>query len=161
VPDAGRERRRHRLIADVGERYADLRYNTAIAFLMEFADALAREAAEGTARRVDAETLLQLLAPLAPHITEELWERTGHRGSIHDSRWPEHDPALAAAQQVTVVAQVNGRVRDQMQVEAGLDPAELERRARALPRIAALLEGREVRRVVAVPDRLVNFVVAG
>jgi leucyl-tRNA synthetase len=126
---------------------------------MEFADALSREAAAGTARRVDAETLLQLLAPLAPHITEELWERTGHRGSIHDSRWPHYDSELAAEQQVTVVVQVNGKMRDQMQVDAGLDPGELERRARGLPRIAALLEGREVRRVVRVPDRLVNFVV--
>jgi leucyl-tRNA synthetase len=158
--DAERERRRHRLIAAVGERYAELRYNTAIAFLMEFSDALSREAAEGTARRIDAETLLQLLAPLAPHITEELWERTGHRRSIHDSGWPEHDPAMVAAQQVTVVVQVNGKVRDQMQVDAGLDAAELERRARELPRIASLLEGRQVRKVIPVPDRLVNFVVS-
>jgi leucyl-tRNA synthetase len=158
--DAERERRRHRLIAAVGERYAELRYNTAIAFLMEFSDALSREAAEGTARRIDAETLLQLLAPLAPHITEELWERTGHRRSIHDSGWPEHDPAMVAARQVTVVVQVNGKVRDQMQVDAGLDPAELERRARELPRIASLLDGRQVRKVVPVPDRLVNFVVS-
>ncbi|MEA2616956.1 MAG: leucyl-tRNA synthetase [Chloroflexota bacterium] len=158
--DVERERRRHRLIAAVGERYAELRYNTAIAFLMEYSDALSREAAEGTARRIDAETLLQLLAPLAPHITEELWERTGHRRSIHDSGWPEHDPAMVAAREVTVVVQVNGRVRDQMQVDAGLDAAELERRARELPRIASLLEGRQVRKVVPVPDRLVNFVVS-
>jgi leucyl-tRNA synthetase len=158
--DVERERRRHRLIAAVGARYAELRYNTAIAFLMEYSDALSREAAEGTARRIDVETLLQLLAPLAPHITEELWERTGHRRSIHDSGWPEHDPAMVAAQQVTVVVQMNGRVRDQMQVDAGLDAAELERRARELPRIASLLEGRQVRKVVPVPDRLVNFVVS-
>src|SRR5207253_3070449 len=151
--DLERERRRHRLIAHVGERYAELSYNTAIAFLMEFSHALANEAAAGTARRVDAETLLQLLAPLAPHLTEELWERLGHRQSIHDSGWPAHDPALVAAQQVTVVVQVNGKPRDQMQVDAGLDRAELERRARELPKIAALLEGQEVRKVVVVPDR--------
>ncbi|TMD94090.1 MAG: leucine--tRNA ligase [Chloroflexi bacterium] len=158
--DLERERRRHRLIAHVGERYAELSYNTAIAFLMEFSHALANEAAAGTARRVDAETLLQLLAPLAPHLTEELWERLGHRQSIHDSGWPAHDPALVAAQQVTVVVQVNGKPRDQMQVDAGLDRAELERRARELPKIAALLEGKEVRKVVVVPDRIVNFVVS-
>jgi len=127
---------------------------------MEFSHALANEAAAGTARRVDAETLLQLLAPLAPHLTEELWERLGHRQSIHDSGWPAHDPALVAAQQVTVVVQVNGKPRDQMQVDAGLDRAELERRARELPKIAALLEGKEVRKVVVVPDRIVNFVVS-
>jgi leucyl-tRNA synthetase len=126
---------------------------------MEFSDALAHEAAEGTARRVDAETLLQLLAPLAPHITEELWERTGHRRSIHDSGWPEHDPELAVEQLVTVVVQVGGKRRDEMQVDAGLERAELERRARELPRIAALLEGKQERKVIVVPDRLVNFVV--
>jgi leucyl-tRNA synthetase len=157
--DLERERRRHRLIANVGQRYAELRYNTAIAFLMEFSDALAHEVAEGTARRVDAETLLQLLAPLAPHITEELWERTGHRRSIHDSGWPEHDPELAVEQLVTVVVQVGGKRRDEMQVDAGLERAELERRARELPRIAALLEGKQERKVIVVPDRLVNFVV--
>ena len=75
--DDERERRRHRLIATVGERYAELSYNTAISFLMEYSHALGREADEGTARRIDAETLLQLLAPLAPHITEELWEQLG------------------------------------------------------------------------------------
>jgi leucyl-tRNA synthetase len=158
--DVERERRRHRLIAHVGERYADLSYNTAIAFLMEFARALDHEASEGTARRVDAETLLQLLAPLAPHITEELWERLGHRVSIHDSGWPEHDPELVAAQKVTIVVQVNGKVRDHMEVDAGLDRAELERRARELPKIVAQLEGGQVRKVVVVPDKLVNFVVA-
>ncbi|HVS43955.1 MAG TPA: leucine--tRNA ligase [Candidatus Dormibacteraeota bacterium] len=159
--DVERERRRHRLIAHVGERYADLSYNTAIAFLMEFSRALDHEASEGTARRVDAETLLRLLAPLAPHITEELWERLGHRVSIHDSGWPEHDPELVAAQKVTIVVQVNGKVRDNMEVDAGLDKAELERLARELPKIVAQLEGRQVRKVVVVPDKLVNFVVAG
>ncbi|HEX6491927.1 MAG TPA: class I tRNA ligase family protein, partial [Candidatus Dormibacteraeota bacterium] len=158
--DIERERRRHRLIAHVGDRYADLSYNTAIAFLMEFARALDHEASEGSARRVDAETLLQLLAPLAPHITEELWERLGHRVSIHDSGWPEHDPELVAAQKVTVVVQVNGKVRDHVEVDAGLDKAELERQARELPKIAALLEGKQVRKVIVVPDRLVNFVAA-
>ena len=159
--DEERERRRHRLIASVGERYADLRYNTAIAFLMEFSDALSHEAAAGTARRVDAETLLRLLAPLAPHITEELWERTGHPVSIHDSGWPEHDPELAAAQRVKMAVTVNGKVRDTLEVDAGLDRAELERLARALPRISELVEGKEVRKVVVVPDKIVNFVVPG
>jgi leucyl-tRNA synthetase len=156
--DEARERRRHRLIAGVQERYEELRYNTAIALLMEFADALDEEAAAGTARRQDAEILLQLLAPLAPHLTEELWERTGHRGSIHDGHWPEHDPALAAALEVTIAVQVNGRLRTTMQVPAGTPAAELEQRALALPRITELLDGRQPRKVIAVVDRVVNIV---
>jgi len=158
--DEARERRRHLLIAQVGERLSELRYNTAIAFLMKFSDELVHEAAEGTARRVGRRDPAPAAgAACAPHHRGAVGAHRP-RSSIHDSRWPEHDPELAAAQQVTVVVQVNGKVRDHMEVDAGLDSAELERRARELPRIAALLEGREVRRVIVVPDRLVNFVVA-
>ncbi|TMC49486.1 MAG: leucine--tRNA ligase [Chloroflexi bacterium] len=156
--DESRERRRHRLIAGVQERYEQLRYNTAIALMMEFADALDEEAAAGTARRRDAETLMQLLAPLAPHITEELWERTGHRGSIHDGHWPEHDPELAAAAEVTIAVQINGKLRTTMRVPAGTPADELEQRALALPRITELLDGRQPRKVIVVVDRIVNVV---
>ena len=159
APDEQRERRRHRLIAGVTERVAELRYNTAIALMMSYVDELVAEAGEGRARPVDVETLLQLLAPLAPHVTEELWEHTGHTGSIHHSRWPDFDPSLAAAQEVAVAVQINGKTRATMQVPAGTSADELERRARELPRIAELLTGATVRKVVAVPDRIVNFVV--
>ena len=107
--DEARERRRHQLIARVDERIGQLQYNTAIAFLMEFTRDLDAEAAAGRGRRLDAETLLRLLAPFAPHLAEELWERTGHQGSIHDAGWPESDPALAAAIEVEVVIQLNGK----------------------------------------------------
>jgi leucyl-tRNA synthetase len=157
--DEQRERRRHRVVAQVSERMEDLRYNTAIALLMTFAEELNAEAGAGRGRRVDAETLLQLLAPLAPHLTEELWERTGHQGSIHHSRWPAFDPELAAAQQVTVAIQVNGKKRAEMVVPAGTPGEELERLALALPRVQEVLAGRTPRRVVTVPDRIVNIVV--
>jgi leucyl-tRNA synthetase len=154
-----RERRRHRLIAAVDERIAALACNTAIALLMSFARELDREAAAGCARRADAVTLLKLLAPFAPHVTEELWERIGEPGSVHDAGWPEHDPALAAATLVTVPVALNGKRRATLEVAAGTPPDELERRALALPRIAGLLAGRVPRRVVAVRDRMVNLVV--
>src|SRR5579884_666140 len=157
--DDRRERRRHALVKGVTERLETLRYNTAIALLMSFADEVSGEAAEGRARRADVETLLQLLAPLAPHLTEELWERTGHTGSIHHSRWPDYDEALASAQEVTVSVQVNGKPRSTMVVPAGTAREDLERRARELPRMRELLEGQTIRKVVAVPDRIVNFVV--
>jgi leucyl-tRNA synthetase len=156
--DEARERRRHQLIARVDERVADLQYNTAIAFLMEFSSALLREAEAGRGRRVDAETLLKLLAPLAPHITDELWERTGHTGSIHDSGWPEYDAGLAAALEVTIGVQVDGKIRASFRVPAGLSSEELEQRALALPRVAEFLGDRQPGRVVVVPDRIVNIV---
>jgi leucyl-tRNA synthetase len=157
--DDQRERRRHRFVEQVTERLQDLRFNTAIALMMSFADELSTDAAGGRARRVDAETLLQVLAPLAPHITEELWERTGHTGSIHRSAWPAFDPALAAAQEVTVAVQVNGKKRAELRVAAGTSASELERNALALPRIADMLGGAQPRKVIVVPDRIVNVVV--
>ncbi len=156
--DAGRERRRHALIAAVDRRMAALAYNTAIALLMGFARELHREALAGTARRSDAITLLQLLAPFAPHITEELWERCGQPGSVHDAPWPSYDPSLAAAATVTVPVMVAGRCRATIAVCPGTSADELRAAALALPPIVALLRTRQPVRVVAVPDRVVNLV---
>ena len=157
-PDGRREKRRHRLLADVDERIADLRYNTAVSALMEFSNALEDEANAGTARRIDAETLLQLLAPLAPHIADELWERTGHQGSIHDVVWPQADMDLAAPDEVVIPVSIDGKRRDEFRVPAGTAMDELERRALELPRVAQLLGGRPPRKVVAVVDKIVNIV---
>jgi leucyl-tRNA synthetase len=154
-----RERRRQRLIAEVDERIAALAYNTAIARLMAFARALDREAAGGCAQRADALTLLGLLAPFAPHLTEELWERIGEPGSVHDAPWPAGDPRPPAATRVTVPVTVGGKRRASLEVPLGTPAAELERRALELPRIVELLAGRTPSRVVAVPDRIVNLVV--
>ena len=158
--DEVRERRRHRLIGGIDEDIAGLHFNTAIAQLMEFARDLDQEAAEGRGRRVDAETLLVCLAPFAPHITEELWQRTGHDGSVHErGGWPVHDPALAARLEVEVAVQVNGKLRGTITVPAGTVEEELRQRALELPRVAAILAGAEPRKVVAVIDRVVNVVV--
>ncbi|MFN2568335.1 MAG: leucine--tRNA ligase [Candidatus Dormibacteria bacterium] len=153
-----RESRRHRLIARVEDDISELRYNTAIAELMGFSRALEEEAAEGRGRRIDAITLVQLLAPFAPHITEELWERLACPGSIHDSRWPRADATLAAPTEVTVVVQVNGRRRGELVVPAGTPEEELHTRALAMSRVQELLDGRPPRRMVVVPDRIVNVV---
>src|SRR5205807_9224989 len=100
---------------------------------MEFARDVDQEAAGGTARRIDGETLLKLLAPFAPFITEELWERTGHDDSVHTrGTWPAYDAELARPQRVTVAVTVNGKVRGQLEVEAGTAEPELERQALAL-----------------------------
>ncbi|MGH7722892.1 MAG: leucine--tRNA ligase [Candidatus Dormibacteria bacterium] len=158
--DEVRERRRHRLIAGVDRDIAGLHFNTAIAQLMEFARDLYQEAADGRGRRLDAQTLLLCLAPFAPHITEELWQRAGHEGSVHDrGGWPEHDPALAARLEAEVAVQVNGKLRGTLTVAAGTGEEELRRRALELPRVVGILAGAEPRKVVAVVDRVVNVVV--
>jgi leucyl-tRNA synthetase len=159
LADTARERRRHRLIAQVERRIDGLAYNTVIAMLMEFSRELSREASAANGRRVDALTLLQLLAPFAPHIADELWERAGQDGSIHDASWPDFDPELAAAIAVTIAVTVNGRRRASFEAPAGTPVTELEQQAVALPRITKLLAGREPTRIVSVPDRIVNIVV--
>jgi len=158
--DAGglREGRRHRLILSVDADVSELRYNTAISSLMSFSRELEDEGAEGRGRRSDALTLVQLLAPFAPHVTEELWERLGCAGSIHASRWPEADRATAALTEVTVAVQVNGRRRAEMTVPAGTEESLLRAQALALPRVAEIVGAGAPRRVIVVPDRIVNIV---
>ena len=125
---SARERRRHRLIKQVEDDIAELRYNTAIAYLMEFARDLDHECSAGTGRRVDAETLLQLLAPFAPFVTEELWERTGHDDSVHErGTWPAYDAELAAPQRASVAITVNGKRRGEFEVDAGTSEADADR----------------------------------
>jgi leucyl-tRNA synthetase len=159
VSDAAAERRRHRTIAAVETAIESLHYNTAIAALHELARGIDEEAREGRARRIDARTLVQLVAPFAPHIAEELWERLGESGSVHRAPWPEHDPALAEEPRVTIAVQVNGKLRATFECEAGTPAAELEHLALAQPRVVELLAGGAPRKVVAVPDRIVNLVV--
>jgi leucyl-tRNA synthetase len=100
-----------------------------------------------------------MLAPFAPHVAEELWERLGNAGSVVHAPFPEADPTLVADERVSVAVQVNGRVRAVLEHPAGADRDALEAAARAHERVAGLLDGREVRRVIVVPDRIVNFVV--
>jgi leucyl-tRNA synthetase len=162
--DAGddlKERRRHRLIKLVGDDISELRYNTAIAYLMEFARDLDHEAAAGNGRRVDAETLLKLLAPFAPFVTEELWNRLGHETSVHErGTWPAYDEATATPQRATIAITVNGKRRGELEVDAGTSEAALSEQALAHPRVVDLLGGRAPRAVIAVVDRIVNIVTA-
>jgi leucyl-tRNA synthetase len=151
----------HRTIDAVREGYESLRFNTSIARITELNNAVTQAYPAGRAPRAVAEPLVKMLAPLAPHIAEELWARLGHDESLAWDEFPAADPALLVDDTVQVPVQVNGKVRAVMDVPADSDAASLEAAARGDARIAALIDGREVRRVVAVPGRLVNFVVAG
>ena len=153
------ERKLHRTIKRVTEQIADLRYNTAIAAMMEYLNAV--RAGGRTPGRAEIEPLVRLIAPFAPHMAEELWERLGHEGSIFDgANWPAFDAAKAVEEEVRVAVQVNGKVRGTVSVPAGADRDAVTALAREEDNVARHLEGMEVRRVVHVPDRLLNFVVA-
>ncbi|TMD58069.1 MAG: leucine--tRNA ligase [Chloroflexi bacterium] len=154
------ERLRHRSIKRVTEAMERFRWNIAVAALMEYLRDI--QAAKGSEQSISYDralrSLLLLLAPMAPHISEELWQRLGATRSIHLESWPTYDPAAVAEREVTVVIQVNGKVRDRVIVPAGSSDAELTRLARENPRVKASLDGARVSRVVVVRDRLVNVV---
>jgi leucyl-tRNA synthetase len=128
----------HRTVREVTADMEVLGFNTAIARLFELNNALVGLDA---VPRLVADTFLRLLAPFAPHICEELWERLGHGGSVAFAVWPEFDPELAAAEMVTMVVQVNGRVRDRIEVEPSISEAEAEALALASERVLAHTEG--------------------
>jgi leucyl-tRNA synthetase len=155
--DGALARKTHATIAkvtdDIGRRYA---FNTAIAAVMELANELSREPS-GPDSRFAAETAVSLIQPYAPHVAEELWERLG-RERLWEEPWPVADPAMLERDTVEVVVQVNGRIRDRLQVSPDLPEEELVGLARASEKVQAHLDGGEVERTVVVPGRLVNFV---
>ena len=138
---------------DVGRRFA---FNTAIAAVMELVNELSREPA-GPESRFAAETAVSLIQPYAPHVAEELWSKLGHEG-LWEAPWPVADPAMLEVESVEVVVQVNGKIRDRLQVSPDLDEDELVALARASERVGEYLDGEEPARTVVVPGKLVNFV---
>jgi leucyl-tRNA synthetase len=158
-------RARHALVAKVTDDVERWAYNTAVAACMEYVNELYRyvQSPEGPRRATldDAiDALLLALAPMCPHVTAELWERRQGEGAhVHDERWPSFDPDLARAESVVMIVQVNGKVRDRIDVPASVSESEMEELALASPRVQELLGGRTPRRVITVPPNLVNVVV--
>jgi leucyl-tRNA synthetase len=152
----------HRTIAAVTEDYETFHFNTAISKLMELTNALvrAREAglAGSSAYAESVDTLVKLLAPVAPHIAEELWGRREHPYSVHQQEWPVADPALAAAETIELPVQVDGKLRDRLVVTPDTPAEEIERMALASVHVQRYLSGRAPARVVQIPGRLVNVV---
>jgi leucyl-tRNA synthetase len=161
--DLAVERATHRLIQRVTDEYERWSYNTAVASFMQFTNELyAYVQAPDGARRptLDAavDTVLLLMAPMAPHITAELWERR-RGGHVHEEHWPLADAALAALESVTMVVQVNGKVRDRIEVDVGIDEAAAVAAALASDKVKPHLDGADPRKVIARPPKLVNLVV--
>ena len=151
----------HRAIEAISEDLdGDVQFNTAISELMKLSNAMGGNL-EAVAVPVAEEalaSLLVLLAPFAPHLADELWEQLGGKGSIHQQRWPLLDAAALVRDTVTVVLQVKGKMRGQLEVPASTDAAELERLALASDVAVKWLEGQPPRRVIVVPGKLVNLV---
>ncbi len=157
------ERLRHKTIKRVTEDLSNFRFNTALAALMECNNALIKQqhepVAHSAAFRDTLETMMQLLAPMAPHITEELWHLTGHNGSIHLTDWPGYDEALTHDETFTLVVQVDGKVRERIEVPTDISEVEVRKLALYNPRVASFIGDATVRNVIYVPGRLVNIVV--
>lgn len=153
----------HRALAKVTEDI-EVRFhlNTAVSSIMELVNEIytykERDDARPDVLKEAVEHVTLMLAPFVPHLAEELWHKLGHDDSVHRQPWPEVDPAAAAADEVTIVVQVNGKVRDRLVVAADLDEDRTREAALALPRIQELIAGKQVQRVVVVPGRLVNVV---
>jgi leucyl-tRNA synthetase len=145
----------HKTIRAVSKDYETLSFNTAIARLMEFVNHFTKEAQRP---RSVMETFVLLLSPMAPHIAEELWQLLGHEQTLAYETWPAHDDALATDQSIEVPIQIQGKVRSKISVPRGISEAELEAIALADPKVAEWLVGKTVRKVIIVPDRLVNIV---
>jgi leucyl-tRNA synthetase len=162
--DEALRRRTHRTIKIVTEDFERFAFNTAIARLMELVNDAYRYQGKAGGRnprvlRELVEALLKLLAPLAPYITEEQWHRLGHEASIHLEPWPSYEVELAAEESVTMVVQVNGKVRDTIEVSTDVSEAEMRARALASSKLQAHLDHRVPLKEVIKPPKLINFVV--
>jgi leucyl-tRNA synthetase len=146
----------HETIKKVTEDIDGLRFNTAISQMMIFANAFQKAPAVS---RATALAFIQLLAPFAPHFAEELWARLGEKPSILDAAWPKFDPARLVATELKLVVQVNGKHRGELMVAPGTTQDTAFELAKADAKIAAHLIGKEIKRVIYVPGRILNIVV--
>ncbi len=154
------DRLRHFTVKKVTGDIERFHFNTAISALMEYVNYLSthrREISPGDWRN-SFRLLILLLAPFAPHFGEELWERAGGEGSVFEQKWPAYDEQKTLAPELTLVVQVNGKVRQKLRVPAGCDGETLKRYAVSDEKVRKFTEGREIRKIVVVPDKLVNIV---
>jgi leucyl-tRNA synthetase len=157
------ERLTHQTVRKVTHDLEKLRLNTMIAALMEFTNYLTKvreeSAVSATAWELAVDTLMLLLAPTTPHLAEELWQRTGHQYSIHNQSWPGWNEELAREEEITLVVQVNGKLRDRITVSASVTEDEAKKLALESQKVKPHIEGKNIAHVVYVPGRLVNLVV--
>ena len=156
------ERSLHRTIQAVSERVELLRFNTMISALMEFVNLLLeRQRLERWHTKTFhqcLETLMLLMAPAVPHITEELWELTGHNGSVHQQTWPQWDEALVVEDTVQIAVQIDGKLRAVLEFPVDVPADTVKQQAQEHPKVRSNLEGRQVKQIIYVPGKIVNIV---
>jgi leucyl-tRNA synthetase len=154
----------HKTIKEVTADLEKFRFNTMLSSLMEFSNYLSKvkesSVVSGALWREAISYFLLLLAPTAPHLAEELWNRTGHPYSIHNQLWPEYDEELVKEEEITLVIQVNGKLRDKVLVPASISEVEAKELALGRERVKAYIDGKKLAKVIYVPRRVVNIVVA-
>jgi leucyl-tRNA synthetase len=155
--DVALDRKVHRAIAAVGSNIEALAFNKAVANLYELTNALEKAPASPSRSR-GVETLIRLASPMVPHLAEEAWTAMGQEGLIADAEWPAADPSLLVEEEVTIAVQVNGKLRDTLTVPKGAAREALEEMALASEKVVRSLDGKPPRKVIVVPDRLVNIV---
>ena len=146
----------HRAIRKVSEDFEAMKFNTAIAAMMELVNAFY---SENAVTRDEYMTLLMLLSPVAPHICEEIWERMGGEGMICQQSWPAYDPALCVEDEVEIPVQVNGKIRARMTISRSAAQEEIRDKALAEPRVAESMAGKTMIKCIVVPGKIVNIVV--
>lgn len=146
----------HKTIKGVSEDYEAMKFNTAIAKMMILANELS--AAESLSK-ADFEVFLQILHPVAPHVTEELWANLGHKTLIVESTWPKHEERHLVEDTIEIVVNVNGKVRDRFSASSDADVKQLEETALTLPKIRELIGDQPIKKVIVVPKKLVNIVI--
>ena len=144
---------------DIGERF---NFNTAISTIMELVNEMYRYK-EGTVNPglfgAAIKDLIIMLAPFVPHVTEEMWEHLGYEGSVHDQTWPEYDEKALVKDTVEIVVQVNGKIKEKLDIAGGLSKEEMEKTVMENEKVKGLIEGKNVVKVIAVPGKLINIVV--
>ncbi|NER91513.1 leucine--tRNA ligase [Moorena sp. SIO3A2] len=160
-PEKDLRRAIHTAIKEVTEDLeGEYQFNTAVSELMKLSNGITdAKCKDSPVYKEGIETLITLLAPFAPHIAEELWHSLGHSSSIHNQPWREYDPDALVADEITLVIQIKGKTRGTIQVPANSDKAALETYARESEVAQRYLEGKEIKKVIVVPGKLVNFVV--
>jgi leucyl-tRNA synthetase len=150
----------HRAIAAVTDDLENLRFNRAVAQIYTLVNAIggAETSVSGTARREALETLVLLIGPMMPHLAESCWHALGHDALIVDEMWPKADPELVRSDSITIAVQVNGKRRGEIEIPRGAPQKDVETAALSLEGVSRALEGKAPKRVIVVPDRIVNIV---
>jgi leucyl-tRNA synthetase len=150
----------HKTIKKVTGDIENYKFNTAISAMMIFLNELESASTKGSGvTKEHFETFLKLLAPFAPHMTEEIWHQFGKTESIHLEKWPEFDAAKIKEEKITIVVQINGKIRAQFEAKTGISEKEVREKALALSEVQKWLDQKEIKKVIFVPNKIVNFVV--